>query len=168
MNKIELPLISNVRKNHALEHASINILSKKFPSVRIFGHSDHAGFWLHTDLRTEDITDAVTEAIERLRAGETGLAYHPYCGTNLAVSGIAAGLGAFIGMWGVGKNTRDRFQRLPLVTLLSTIALILSQPLGKQVQKKVTTDTELEDLKIIQITRNVLGGKTAHRIETKG
>lgn len=164
----EIPIISSVRKNHALEHATINILTKKHRGKRIVGHSDHAGFWLHTELSTEEVTEAVTEALARLQNGESKLAYHPNCGTNTAVSGIAAGLGAFVGMWGVGNKTRDRLQRLPLVALFATLALIFTKPLGKQVQKKISTDPNPGGLQIIQITRTMIGNRIAHRIATKG
>ena len=164
----EIPIISNVRRNHALEHASINILTKKFPGTSIIGHSDHAGFWLHADLDTEVVTETVTEALDRLLLGETDLAYHPNCGTNYAVSGIAAGLGSFIGMWGVGKRNRDKILRLPIVITLATLGLIITQPLGKRVQQQVSTDPNPGSLQITQVTRSTLGGKTAHRISTKG
>jgi len=168
MNKIEIPVISSVRRNHALEHASINILTKRFPNKKILGHSDAGGFWLVTELGTEDVTGAVTEALDRLRDGEVELAYHPNCGTNMAVSGIAAALGAFVGMWGVGKRTRDKLQRFPAVALFANLALILTQPLGKQVQQKVSTDPVPGDLQITQVTRTKLGSRTALRIATKG
>jgi hypothetical protein len=168
MTKFEIPVISSVRRNHALEHASINILSKKFPNDQILGHSDAGGFWLVTELSTEDVTGAVTEALDRLRDGDHELAYHPNCGTNMAVSGIAAALGAFVGMWGVGKRIRDKIERFPAVVLLATLALILTQPLGKQVQKKVSTDPVPGNLQVTQVTRTKLGSKTALRIATKG
>jgi hypothetical protein len=168
MTKFEIPVISSVRRNHALEHASINVISKKFPDYQILGHSDARGFWLVTDLSTEDVTGAVTEALDRLRDGEHELAYHLNCGTNMAVAGIAAGLGAFVGMWGVGKRTRDKIERFPAVILLATLALILTQPLGKQVQKKVSTDPVPGNLQVTQVTRTKLGSKTALRIATKG
>jgi hypothetical protein len=164
----EIPLISSARKNHALEHATINILRRKHKSKRFAGYSGANGFWLYTDLSTEEVTEAVTEALKRLQKGESKLAFHPNCGTHLAVSGIAAGLGAFIGMWGVGNKTRDRLNRFPIVALFATIALIITKPLGIQVQKKVTTDPNPGSLTITQITRTMIGTRVAHRITTKG
>ena len=50
---IESPVVSRIRRNHGLEHATIHILSKKFPGARLIGHSDARGFWLVGDLTTE-------------------------------------------------------------------------------------------------------------------
>jgi len=168
MKILDAPVISNVRRNHALEHASINILTKKNPNLRILGYSDPGGFWLHTDLSTEEVAEAVTEALDRLLHGESELAYHPNCGTNFAVSGIAAGLGAFVGMWGVGSRTKDKLLRLPLVAMLATLALIFTRPLGRLVQQNISISPNPGSLRITQITRTMLGDKIVHRISTKG
>lgn len=132
------------------------------------GRSDSKGFWLIGDIPTEAVADAVTEALKRLRSGERSLAISPNCGTNYATSGAAAGMGAFIGMVGVGRRWRDKFERLPLVILLATIALIVAQPLGFRVQERVTTSGNPGDLTIVQVNRKSLGGVVAHRIITKG
>src|SRR3989440_12118793 len=44
-----------VRQNHALEHATIVLLSKKFPEVRFSGISFAAGFFVFGDIPTEAI-----------------------------------------------------------------------------------------------------------------
>lgn len=168
MKPLELPVLYSVRRNHALEHASINILNKKYPRKRIIGHSDAGGFWLHTEISVVEVTEAVMEALDRLRDGEAALAYHPGCGTNVAVSGIAAGLGAFIGMWDVSNKTRDKLSRLPLVVTLASIAIIASQPLGVQVQKKISTSPNPGNLEILHITKSRIAKKIAIRVATKG
>ena len=42
------------------------------------------------DVPTEQVESAVREALQRLKAGERGLAVHPNCGTNLATTGLLA------------------------------------------------------------------------------
>ena len=165
---LELPIFSRIRRNHGLEHATIHVLSAKKKYRSMVGRSDLKGFWLIGDIPTEEVADAATEALKRLRSGERRLAISPDCGTNLATSGVAAGLGAFIGMVGVGRRWRDKFERLPLVVLLATIALIFAKPLGFRVQERVTTSGDPGDLTIIQVNRSSLGGVVAHRVITKG
>jgi hypothetical protein len=44
-----------VKQNHALEHATIVLLSKKYPEVRLSGVSFAAGFFVFGDLPFEAI-----------------------------------------------------------------------------------------------------------------
>ena len=46
MNLLNAPLISETRRNHALEHATLNILSARFPDRPLAGHSNPTGFFL--------------------------------------------------------------------------------------------------------------------------
>jgi len=84
---LNLPLILETRRNHALEHATLHILARTH-RTNMAGHSNPTGFFLLGDLQLEEIADAATEAMKRLKAGESGLAVHPGCGTNLAVSAL--------------------------------------------------------------------------------
>ena len=35
-----------IRRNHALEHATLQVLVEKYPELRMAGYSDQNGFWL--------------------------------------------------------------------------------------------------------------------------
>lgn len=146
----------------------MHVLAEHKPRRGIAGHSDMGGFWIVGDVPTEELTDAVQEALQRMRAGEHQLAIHPNCGTNFAVSGIIAGVAAFIGMWGAGQGWRDKLERLPLVATLATLALILSQPLGYRLQERVTTSGRPGELEVVAIKPTRRGRVTAHRILTRG
>lgn len=168
MSLLENPTISRVRRNHGLEHATIHLLSRRFPGQSFAGHSDTNGFWLMGEVETEVLADAVTEALARMRNGEHSLAVHPNCGTNFATYGVAAGLAAFLGMAGAGNRFRDKLERLPIVIFLATLALIFSQPIGYRLQREVTTSGEPGDLEIVEIMRSMRGKVTAHRVKTRG
>lgn len=168
MSLLEHPTISRIRRNHGLEHATIHMLSRRFPKQSFAGHSDAGGFWLMGEVDTEALADAVTQALTRMRNGERGLAVHPNCGTNFATYGIAAGFAAFVGMAGVGNRFRDKLERLPVMMLFATVALILAQPFGFRIQQKVTTSGEPGDLEVVEIMRTVRGRVIAHRVTTKG
>jgi hypothetical protein len=58
--------------------------------------------------------------------------------------------------------------RLPFAATLATIALIISQPLGMELQKRVTTSGDPGSLEVISITHREQGRLTFHRIQTRG
>jgi hypothetical protein len=167
MNQIlEYPRISRIRRNHGLEHATIHLLSRAKPGRPLAGHSDAGGFWLLGEVGTEELTETVQQALEKLQSGERELAVHPNCGTNFATSGVFAGLGAFLAFAGSGSKFRDKLERLPLAMVFATLALILTQPLGFRLQREVTTSGDPGELRILRVTRTSLNGRTAHRVET--
>ncbi len=164
---LNLPILSRIRRNHGLEHATLHVLSKRHPGLKMGGYSDFNGFWLLCDLEEKAVREGVDEALGRLRNGEADLAVHPNCGTNFATAGSLAGLAGLLGMLGVGKNRRDKLERLPMVAVFATVALILSQPLGLRIQKYLTTSGKPGDLEVIQVTQSQRGRMTTYRILTK-
>ena len=125
-----------VKQNHALEHATIVLLSKKYPDVRFAGISFAAGFFVFGDVPTEAIRPTAEEALQLLRTSQPELAVHERCGTNLAVAGMLTGLSAMT----VAK-LRKPYNTANNVILASTAALILARPLGLTVQRYFTTQT---------------------------
>ncbi|HUF37387.1 MAG TPA: DUF6391 domain-containing protein [Anaerolineales bacterium] len=166
-NVLETPILSRIRRNHGLEHASIHVLSKSHPDVSLVGHSDPGGFWLVGNLTTEQVRDGVRTALARLRNGEHKLAVHPNCGTNFVTSGAFAGLAAAAVFIGAHKVT-DRFARIPMAIAVATLALIASQPFGFVLQERVTTSGDPRDMEIVEIYPSRRGGFNAHRVVTRG
>ena len=123
-NILELPVISHVRRNHGLEHATLHVLANYLPHTMLVGHSDIGGFWIIGDVPAELLHAAVQEAVARLRAGERQLAVHPNCGTNYVTAGALAGLAGAASMLGSGRRWQDKLARLPFAAALATIALI--------------------------------------------
>jgi hypothetical protein len=162
------PTISRIRRNHALEHATLHILAQRYPGKRMAGHSNPGGFWILGDIPAEEIRSAVETALDRLQAGEKHLALHPNCGTNIAVAGIAAGLSASLAMLGSGNRKRDKLERLPLALTLATFGLIAAQPLGAALQARVTTCADPGDLKLVDVIPREGGLLKAHRVVTEG
>jgi hypothetical protein len=157
------PLIGETRRNHALEHATIHILSDRFPGRSMAGHSNPTGFFLIGDLPTSDVREAVSEALIRLQNGEHHLAIHEGCGTNYVVTGGLAAFFALVGLSGT-RNNRERLERFPLVMMLSILAFMIGRPLGPLLQMSVTTQPDpggmaLDD--VYPVARNV------HRVVTK-
>jgi hypothetical protein len=166
---LDLGPVSLVRRNHGLEHATLNLLAKKLPGAAFSGHSDTKGFWVAGSISTDLLLETVQEALKRMKDGEHGLAVHPNCGTNLVTSGVLAGTLAWLGMLGTGNNFKKKFDRWPLIVLLVTGALIVAQPLGPKVQEKVTTSGTPGNLVVKQIVRyerNDPGKPVLHRVMT--
>jgi len=164
MTLLDLPLILETRRNHALEHATLHILGQRFPRLRLGGHSNPTGFFILGDVPVTAIREAVVQALTRLQSGERHLAVHPGCGTNYAVSGLFAGLLAWLGM-GNARSGRERLARLPFVVMLATLGFIISQPLGPILQARVTTEANPADLTIVDIYPIWPG---VHRVVTRG
>jgi hypothetical protein len=161
-----LHLIDHIRKNHGLEHATLQLLSGKFPRRSMGGYSDPRGFWLVGDLPTEEVMRAVAEALGRLRSGESSLALHPNCGTNFLAAGLLAGLGAFAAMLNAGPRKRDQLERLPVVVSLATLGVMLAQPLGYLLQERYTTTGDMSGLKVLSVQRVQRSGVGLHRVYT--
>jgi len=157
---------SRIRRNHALEHATLQVLAEKIPGLRMAGYSDQRGFWLIGQVETSRIQEAAEEALARLKSGEDSLAIHPRCGTNLVATSLMAGSFAWLGMLGMGRNQRERFERLPFVIILATLAVFLSQPLGPFLQARVTTLPVTKEMGLLWVERIQRGDVPVHRVYT--
>ena len=154
-------IVNIVRQNHALEHATIHVLSRRYPYLRLAGRSAVTGFYIYGPLDTREVASAASEALARLQQGEAYLAVHPSCGTNRAVTGVLAGAAAFGATLG---RPRSKIDRLPLVLMAATLAVIAAQPLAHRIQESVTTTPEVEGLYISSITRQEMGSIVAHKV----
>jgi hypothetical protein len=157
----QLMLGSAVKQNHALEHATIVLLSRKYPEVRLSGISFAAGFFVFGDLPTEAILPTAQEALNLLRTTQPELAIHERCGTNLAVAGMLTGLSAM-----TIARLRRPYSTPNNVILASTAALILARPLGLTVQRYVTTHTPNASMRIEKVSPMNVFGSPAHFVST--
>jgi hypothetical protein len=164
MNILDTPLLSRIRRNHGLEHATITLLSQRFPMHPLAGYSFPGGFFLLGNVPTEEVREAVAQALSRMTNGERSLAIHPNCGTNYVASGFVAGALAWLGMAGA-KDKRDKVERLPLVIALAILGFILSQPLGPMIQARITTSGDPQGMAVVDISLLRPG---LHRVATKG
>jgi len=163
------PVLIRIRRNHGLEHATIHMLSAKYPRTPIAGRADASGFFILGRLPTDAVAASAEEAASRLRAGEGHLAIHPNCGTNFLTAAVLAGLASFGTLLGGRTDrARDRLERLPLAILATVLALIIAQPIGSAAQRHVTTSGEIGGLRISDIERLRSGRTTVHRVRTQG
>src|SRR3989304_2534008 len=155
-------LVGSFRRNHALEHATVSILLARLgPGVRMIGRATRNGFYIYGDVPTEKRRESAQEGLARLKQGEAGLAVSPFCGTNLAVAGILAGASSLVAL-----GNGNRLERLPNVFLSAMLAVLAAQPLGRLVQKHLTTSPDLGDLEIVGVREGGRGPAHFHKVET--
>jgi len=147
--------------NHALEHATITLLSGRITDVVLRGRSNRNGFYVVGDVSASVITEAVGEALERLRAGESDLAIHPFCGTNLAVAGLLTGTASAFAARSARKS--DGY---PAAILAALVALAISQPLGYWAQRNLTTEGNVGHLRVLSVDEKRFLGKRLHFVST--
>ena len=150
-----------VKQNHALEHATIVLLSRRFPDARLSGVSFAAGFFVFGEVPSEAILPTALEALHLLRTTMPEMAIHERCGTNLAVTGILTGTAALA----VAKMRRP-YNSLNNVIMATTAALVLARPLGLTVQRYVTTQTPNASLVILEVKPINFFGSPAHFVST--
>ena len=164
--------VSRLRRNHALEHATMTVLSERQRSLRLMGRSSLWGFYIYGDVSTESVLSAAQEGLRRLKDGQHQMAVHPNCGTNLAVAGILAGLGAFLALGGVftkrPQSRWERFTRLPLACTAAMLGIVAARPLGAAFQARVTTQAEVGDLALVGVAREERAGVLVHHVRTEG
>jgi len=146
---LQQPVVLRVRRNHGMEHATIHMLNRQ--RYVLSGRASWGGFMIYGDVPTETVEKAANDALERMRNGQTQLAIHPNCGTNLVVTGM---LTTFVGAFGfVGTNRRRAWERFPVVLILMMVSSLYSLPIGLEVQKHITTSGEPGNLTIIGVKR---------------
>jgi hypothetical protein len=156
-------IIGSVRRNHALEHATISILLGRLgPGVRMVGRAARNGFYIYGDVPTDRVKESAAEGLARLKRGEASLAVSPLCGTNLAVAGLLAGGSSLLAL-----GNRGRLERLPNVLLSAMVAVLAAQPLGRLVQRHLTTSPDLAGMEIVGVHEGGRGPARYHKVETR-
>jgi hypothetical protein len=135
-----------LRRNHALEHATIVVMMKREPGRKLNGFSTDDGFFVQGVRSISEVESAAREAMRRLQNGEKRLAIHRNCGTTIVAANLLAAifflvtLGAFLYL-DVGN--------LYLMILGSVVlAFALRIPLSLILQRFVTTDADLTNAEV--------------------
>jgi len=155
-------LINSIRRNHALEHATIAVMMTRQGPMRVVGRASADGFYIYGDVSTEHLREFADEALGRLQKGESHLAVSPLCGTNLLVAGVIAGVGSYLAA-GTGKK---RWDGLSNALLAAIVGVIASQPIGRLVQKHYTTSPDLEGVRIVSVERMDRRLANLHKVRT--
>ena len=154
-------IITNTRRNHALEHATVSLLiSRLGPNLRLVGRASTNGFFIYGDVPAKDLSECAQEGLTRLQGGEGYWAVTPLCGTNLATAGILASLST---MAVIGSGHRR--EKVSGAMLAGIVAVTVAQPLGRLIQRHITTSPDLAGTEIVSIETRPDG--RYHRIRTQ-
>jgi hypothetical protein len=134
-----------LRRNHALEHATIVVMMEKEPGRKLSGFSTDEGFFVQGVRSTQEVDAAAREALRRLRGGEKGLAIHRNCGTTIVAANLLAAI-LFLGSMGLGLSMNWPLYLLILGSVI--LAFALRVPLSLLLQRFVTTDADLTNAEV--------------------
>jgi len=144
----------NLRINHALEHATINVMEEEYGQFyNLDGYAREDGFVIRGNVPPRLIRFAAEIGLDRLKKGECNLVVHRRCGTTVAIVNFISSIIFLIFLF--------RFGMFNLVGII--IALILASLagpiLGGIVQRFLTTSCDVQGMEIIGIEeRAVLFG----------
>ena len=135
-----------LRRNHALEHATIVVMMEREPGRKLNGFSTDDGFFVQGVRSISEVESAAREALRRLKSGEKRLAIHRNCGTTIVAANLLAAIFFLVTLGlvlylGVGN--------LYLMILGSVVlAFALRIPLSLILQRFVTTDADLTNAEV--------------------
>jgi uncharacterized protein DUF6391 len=135
-----------LRRNHALEHATIVVMMQREPGRRLNGFSTDDGFFVQGVRSIAEVESAAREALRRLRHGEKGLAVHRNCGTTIVAANLLAAV-FFLGALGLGFALGGQWLYLLIVGGI-VLAFALRVPLSLLLQRFVTTDADLTNAEV--------------------
>ncbi len=145
--ELKIPLADSVRRNHAIEHATVTLMLERGMRVPMGGYSISPGFIIWSRASPEDVALAARDALDLLKAGNSELAISPYCGTNIVSFVVVGALAAKIfagsnkGVWSILRGAA--------AALLA--AVLLGRPLGRLIQRHFTTLPDVEGVELVEI-----------------
>jgi len=145
---LKIAVDKRIRKNHSLEHATVNVLEQRYGrNLRIGGLAYANGFSLSgPDMPSPyEVMDAAREGHLRMTQGETGLAIHPRCGTSIAAANFLFSLVFILVLFS--------YHHLSIWNLILAFlaANLVSKPFGMTLQRFFTTYPDVRDIEILDI-----------------
>jgi len=157
--------IRRVRRNHALEHATVTLMLEEGVRGPLGGYSTPWGFFVVGDLSTQQLGRIVDEALNSLNVGRREMAISPHCGTKLAVAALFSGA---LTRLVLGRSKKGRWKRLPLVLGVVVVGALLSKPVGNAIQRRFTTLSDMDGLEVVGIQKAWPGQQPRmHRVTTR-
>ncbi len=148
-----LTAITAIRRNHAVEHGSVALLLGRRSPTPLGGLATPWGFFVVGQVSAALVEGAAVEALERLRGGEADLAVSPYCGTNMVVGAVIAGAVAAL----LTRRSTGRLRHVRAAAAGMFVAALLRGPIGKEVQRRITTLADVGRLKVRSVRSVRLG-----------
>jgi hypothetical protein len=138
-----------LRRNHALEHATIAVMMEREPGRKLNGFSTDDGFFVQGVRSISEVESAAREAMRRLQNGEKRLAIHRNCGTTIVAANLLSAI-FFLVTLGFLLYLRVGNLSLMILGILGSVVLAfaLRIPLSLILQRFVTTDADLANAEV--------------------
>lgn len=138
-----------VRQNHALEHATINVIEEKYDGIfNLSGYALTDGFIIRGNAPADMVYEAAKVGSMRLKRGERYLAVHKRCGTSIAVTNFISSIIFLVLLFKYG------YFNLFNIIIAIVLASLIGPLFGKYVQLYLTTAQDVKNMDIINITDN--------------
>ena len=136
-----------LRRNHALEHATIVVMMEREPVRKLNGFSTDDGFFVQGVRSISEVESAAREAMRRLQNGEKRLAIHRNCGTTIVAANLLAAV-LFLVTLGLGFLYLGGSYLYLMILGSVLLAFALRIPLSLILQRFVTTDANLTNAEV--------------------
>jgi Domain of unknown function (DUF6391) len=136
-----------LRRNHALEHATIVVMMEREPGRKLNGFSTDDGFFVQGVRSISEVESAAREAMRRLQSGEKRLAIHRNCGTTIVAANLLAAV-LFLVTLGLGFLYLGGSYLYLMILGSVLLAFALRIPLSLILQRFVTTDANLTNAEV--------------------
>ena len=146
-------LTLNVRRNHAIEHATVSILTEQKIKSAVIGFAIPSGFIIYSKSDKDEILSAANHGLKLMKSGISEISISQFCGTNLVVAALLTGVSTLL----LGKILGKKSKNILNITNGFLLSALLSKPIGRIVQKYVTTDSNVKNIQIKNIVSLKIG-----------
>jgi hypothetical protein len=141
----KIALSESWRRNHALEHATINILEETWGPQILSGTAMPGGFVLRGIANATQVEAAARQGLLRLGRGERRLAIHDQCGTSVVIANLLTSALAVLAVYAARRADW-------LMLLFAMLAANAAGPaLGRFVQRWITTSPRVGKMEIASV-----------------
>ncbi len=133
---------SAARRNHAIEHATVNVLEERYGTVALDGYSTSEGFRIRGPIDPAMLLDAAREGLLRLQRGDRALAVHVRCATTLTASHLVMSSLLIASL--VVAEVASIFN----IALSLLIAVALAPKLSRWLQRWIITSMDVKGMSI--------------------
>jgi small-conductance mechanosensitive channel len=139
----------HLRSNHALEHATINVIEEHYGAQQLAGFAQEDGFFIKGPVQPHLIENAARIGLRRLQQGEKHLAIHRRCGTTMAAANFLSAIVFLTLLVITGQFT--------LVNVLPAILIanLVGPVFGIWLQQHLTTSSDVDKLEIVGVEYRV-------------
>ena len=155
-------LTLNARRNHAIEHATVSILTEQKLKSAILGFAIPSGFIIYSKSDKDEILSAANHGLKLMKSGVSEISISKFCGTNLVVAAMLTGVSTIL----LGKILGKKSKNILNITNGFLLSALLSKPIGQLVQKYVTTDPNVKNIQIGNSRSLKVGTFHVHFIST--